>query len=105
MPHTTASQKFASIQADLLFMPTDDGYKYILVAVDIASRICDAEPLKTKEADSVKKAMEKMFKRKIIKTPLRLEIDAGTEFQGNFEKHFKKIFQIIRKQAVPPVLR
>jgi hypothetical protein len=99
MPHTTASQKFASIQADLLFMPTDDGYKYILVAVDIASRICDAEPLKTKEADSVKKAMEKMFKRKIIKTPLRLEIDAGTEFQGNFEKHFKKIFQIIRKQA------
>jgi len=97
MPHTNAPIENASHQADLLFLPNDDGYKYLLVVVDIATRKVDAEPLKTKEATEVKKAMEKIYKRKTLKTPLRLEVDSGKEFEGAFSKYFKNMLQIVKK--------
>ena len=43
-------------QADLLFLPNDEGYKYALVVVDIGSGLCDAEPLKSKKTTEVKSA-------------------------------------------------
>lgn len=97
MPHTNAPVENASQQADLLFLPNDDGYKYCLVVVDIATRKVDAEPLKTKESKEVKQAMQKIYKRKILKTPLRLEIDPGKEFEGNFSRYFKNMLHIVKK--------
>ena len=35
-------------QADILFLPHDNGFKYALTVVDVASRYKDAFPLKTK---------------------------------------------------------
>jgi hypothetical protein len=46
MPTTTASEKFATEQVDTLFLPNDNGFKYCLVVVDIATRLMDAEPMK-----------------------------------------------------------
>ena len=50
-------------QADILFLPNDNGYKYLLVVVDIGSRLTDVEPLKEKSASEVKKAFEKIYER------------------------------------------
>jgi hypothetical protein len=33
-------------QADIIFLPDDNGYKYCLVVCDVASNTTDAEPLK-----------------------------------------------------------
>jgi hypothetical protein len=97
MPHTTAPKQNAVHQADLLFLPNDDGYRYLLVVVDLATRKVDAEPLKTKDSKEVKEALQKIYKRKILKTPLRFEVDQGTEFQGVFKKFYDKIFDIVTK--------
>jgi hypothetical protein len=99
MPHTTASKIYSTEQIDSLYMPKDNGYKYILVIVDIATRLMDAEPMKDREAKTTVKALEKIFKRKIVQRPLRLEVDAGREFEGDFEKHFKRFFKIFRKEV------
>lgn len=99
MPHTFAPQKYATQQLDLLQLPDDDGYKYLLVVVDIATRLCDAEPLKTKDSNEVKKAMLKIWKRKYIKKPLRFEVDSGSEFKGEFKKYFEKILDFVVKKA------
>ena len=71
MPHTYtyAPKENASQQADLLFLPNDDGYKYLLVVVDIATRKVDAQQLKSKDSNDVKEALKKIYKRKILKTP------------------------------------
>ena len=98
-PYTTASKIYATEQTDILYLPNDNGYKYCLVIVDIATRLMDAEPLKTRDTKAVIKALEKIFKRKIVKRPLRLEVDDGSEFKGEFETHFKKFFKIFRKMA------
>ena len=98
-PHTVASKIFASEQLDTLYLPDDDGYKYLLVIVDIATRKCDAEPMKKRDAKTTINALEKIFKRKVIKPPKRLEVDSGSEFKGDFEKHFKKFFEIFRKET------
>lgn len=76
-------------QADLLYMPEDDGYKYALVVVDIGSRMTDAEPLKNHDAASTLKAFKTIYGRKILKKPETMEVDSGSEFKGAVAKWFK----------------
>ena len=97
MPHTTAPVENATHQADILFLPDDDGFKYLLVVVDIATRKTDAQPLKSKDSDAVLKAIQKIYKRKILKLPKRIEVDAGKEFKGEFMKYFEKYSKVLTK--------
>jgi len=76
-------------QADLLFLTNDNGYKYALVVVDNYTRLCDAEPLKTKTSQSVKTAFENIYKRNILKLPKRIQLDPGSEFKGAAFEFFK----------------
>jgi hypothetical protein len=91
-PHYKEVKKNVSHQADILFLPTDKfGYKYCLVITDIYSRITDAIELKYKDADSVLKGAIKIYNRGILPYPLvRIIVDDGNEFYGEFEQYFKK---------------
>lgn len=75
-----------NFQADLLFLPeTETKYKYLLVAVDIATREIDFEPLKNKEPKTILKAFFEIFKRPILNKPkATIQTDSGTEFMGQF---------------------
>lgn len=75
-------------QADLLFLPNDGGYKYALVVTDIATRISDAEPLKSKQSEYVMKAFKKIYNRDILSIPDKIDVDSGKEFQGSVRKFF-----------------
>ena len=88
MPRFQSPKTSRTAQADLLFMPNDRGYKYILVVVNNGTKALDAEPIKTKENASVIKAFQAIFKRKYVHTPQRLELDAGSEFKGKTKKWF-----------------
>ena len=68
MPHFIVEGPNISQQADLLFLPNDDGFKYSLVVTDIYNSKTDAEPLKNKSAEDVKKAFETIYKRGILKS-------------------------------------
>ena len=59
----------------------------------------DVEPMKNKEAETTKMTLEKIFKRKILKRPLRLEVDGGTEFKGEFKRFYEKLLEIKTKVA------
>jgi hypothetical protein len=78
-------------QADLLFLPHDKGFKYALVVVDDASKICDAEPIKNKNSIDVLNAFKKIYHRNILKLPqIQIEVDDGSEFKGEVAEYFKK---------------
>ena len=81
-------------QTDILYLPKDKGFLYCLVVVDIATNKTDAEPVKKLDANSVLKAIQKIYKRKILSLPHELITDQGNEFKGVFAKYFKdkKIF-------------
>ena len=89
MPHFHYEEPFFNQQADLLFLPDDRNYKYCLVVIDIATRKCDAEPLKNKTANDVKNAFIKIYKRKILKFPGIMDLDQGTEFKGVCKTYFE----------------
>jgi hypothetical protein len=89
MPHFQLGAPGMIHQADLLFMPTDKEYKYILVVVDAFSRITDAEPLKSKDTEAVVAAFKKIYSRDILKLPYRMHFDSGSEFKGLTSKWFK----------------
>lgn len=77
-------------QADLLFLPEDEGYRYALVVVDLATHLCDACPLKNKYSSDVKDAFETIYDRGIIEMPKILTMDSGTEFKGEVIKYLKE---------------
>ena len=78
-------------QADLLFLPSDRGYKYLLVVVDISSRLIDAEKLKDKNATSIVKAFKKNYDRDILEIPHNINFDAGKEFHGETKQYFENL--------------
>ena len=44
-PKVNVPQPNAVVQMDLLQLPNDQGYKYLLTAVDLHTKLIDAEPL------------------------------------------------------------
>ena len=94
-PHVDKSvEKGFTHQADLLFLPNDNGFKYALVVIDIGSRLCDAEPLTKKDGDSVQKAFQTIYRRHPLDIPHLLQSDSGTEFKN------REFIQYFRDQGV-----
>ena len=65
--------------ADLVHMPRDWGYKYMLTIIDLYTRYAWARPLKTKRAQEVKSAFEQVIKES-GRCPHKVWLDKGTEF-------------------------
>jgi len=82
-------KKSYNYQADLLYLPkTKEGYLYLLVVVDLATKNFDCEPMKNKEASTTLEAFKTMFKRKYIKKPeISVRTDNGKEFLDEFSKY------------------
>jgi ribosomal protein L21E len=88
------------IQCDILdisnMSTANSGYKYLLLAIDIFTRVAFAVKLKTKNAHFVSEAMQE-----VIKTfkPNKVEVDMGKEFtshdfQDLLKKHNIKIIYV-----------
>eukprot|EP01033_Poteriospumella_lacustris_P010245 gene10245-gene11039 len=92
MPKTQVFNKNIFHQADILYMPEDKDYKFILVVVDPYDNSVDAEPVKdilSKDND-VLKAFKKIYSRKYLDFPNILTLDKGAEFtQEPVKKYFK----------------
>lgn len=95
-------------QADILFLPHDKvnrlTYKYALTVIDVASRYKEAEPLTDKKASTVADAFRRIYKRRPIKWPNLLQVDAGREFFGDVIKLLNKNNVQIRR-GIPGVHR
>jgi hypothetical protein len=108
-PHYTQAEPNHTHQVDLLFLPHDGKYKYALTVTDIASRYKEAEPLKTKKAEEVVNAIEKIYERSPLNFPKTIMADYGHEFMGPFnslmKKHNVKIIRSLDKKKVAFVER
>ena len=77
-------------QMDVLSMKPDKGYNYLLVVVD-QSRKMDMKPMKGKSAEDVIIALKHIWSNKghkILKVPMVLESDPGTEFNNKTIKDY-----------------
>jgi integrase-like protein len=77
-------------QADLAEMPQNNGYRYILVVIDVFTKYVWATPLKRKDPESVREGFKQIFKNRRI--PCKLQTDRGKEFDNKimrpfYEKH------------------
>ena len=72
--------------ADLVEMPPDNQYKYILTVIDVFSKYAWAIALKNKQSSTVIDAFEKII-RESKRTAMKLWTDAGFDF---INKQFKK---------------
>lgn len=100
--HFFAPKPGFKAQADLLFLPNDQGYKYLLVVVDISDRKVDFEPIKSKRAGDIIQAFNTIFERQIVMQPqIYIGVDAGKEFDNIQLKGFLKSKDIYLKIAKP----
>jgi transposase InsO family protein len=98
-PHIYVYGKNQVHQMDLLQLPNDKNYQYLLVVIDIGSRKIDAHELKQKTASSVKNALIKIYERGILKKPKVIEVDAGSEFKGVFKSYVLNDLKVKLKVA------
>jgi hypothetical protein len=92
MPTTQVFNKGVYHQADILYLPEDKGYKFLLVVVDLYDSSVDAEPVKDilSKTNDVLKAFKGIYGRKYLDLPLILTLDQGAEFtQEPVKKYFK----------------
>ena len=77
-PHFQPYTKNALHQTDLLYLPKDNGFEYCLVVVDCGpEHICDAQPLREKNARAVLVGIKKIYYRHILEPPFDLTVDTG----------------------------
>lgn len=78
-------------QADLLYLPNDDGYKYCLVVVDISTKELQARPLKKRDGKTTLKAFKSIYNgdENSLSLPSILHIDGGSEFSSTLKKWIK----------------
>ena len=90
-------------QADLLFLPTDNGHPYALVVVDVGSRMCDAVPLMSKLSSEVVRGFKTIYQsHKILKPPTSvIGVDSGSEFKGDAKKYFSNVLKVKVQVAKP----
>lgn len=70
-------------QADVLYMPNDKGYRYLLVVADIGTREVDAEPLTTRDSKHIIQGFEKIYRRSVLNKPRAvMHTDPGSEFKN-----------------------
>ena len=92
---TVAHYPYDLCMADLAFYTgpgmahANNGNKYILVFIDVFTKMCYVEPMKNKEALTTLIAFEKILRR-LPYTPNHVITDVGTEFY-NF--HVQKLFE------------
>lgn len=103
MPHIQIFKPNYEHQADLLYMPHDKGYKYILVVADSHNKKVDAEPIKSKvQGDNeILNAFIKIYSRNILKFPIIIKMDNGTEFKSTNLKNYFDNNEITVKYGVP----
>jgi hypothetical protein len=93
------------LQADLADMQSladhNDGNRYILVGMDVLSKMLFAKPIKTKRADDVVEAMRLLIED-VPQIPGRIYTDLGTEFKNRQLKEFLKNEDIIKLEASSP---
>ena len=69
----------------------NNGYKYILVFVDVFSRFAQFVPLKRKDANTVHDALKKILNSGYFNNFKKLNTDEGREFDNEKSKKKKKI--------------
>jgi transposase InsO family protein len=89
-------------QMDILELPNDTspeavkqfgwhGAKYLLVVVDLFTRHVAAQPMADKSSRSVRLALEKIYRAGPLKAPNKLEVDSGSEFEGELSSAFRRM--------------
>ena len=99
----TSKHEDFNFMLDLLILPkTKDGYRYLLVAIDLTTDEFDIEPLKTKTPTETLMAFKTITKRKYLNIPKRsIQTDGGKEFLGDFHKYLynKSIYHSVAKKG------
>jgi transposase InsO family protein len=85
-------------QADLMVMPFDNNYKYLLTIIDVATGKADAQPIVSKSSGTIKRAFDVIFGRGIIQ-PKMLYLDRGSEFWNEEVQQYMKSKDIIMRDT------
>ena len=100
---TKASGLHTDWQADLMdvrnWAKENRHLNYILVCIDVLSRMVYVKPVKQKSSNYMIKAFEEIFKKAGV-VPWRLFTDNGTEFISKAMQNFYKDHEIIKSQAM-----
>ena len=83
----------ADLASFISYADENDGYKYLLIVIDIFSRYAWVQPLKDKGSNEVINAFDKILQEG--RKPKRLRTDAGREFSNNSFQEYLETKNIV----------
>jgi len=82
-------------------MPVDEkdgnGYRYILVVVDVGTSLIAARPLAKKRTEIVAAALKDIYEKSELKWPVVLQVDSGSEFKSDVSTLMKEHGSKVRR--------
>ena len=91
------------LQCDIIYMPKDQGFKYLLTCIETKSKTGDIEPLKNKSGEELKRAFTAIWNRdpKVINPNIKeIYTDKGKEFENKVIQEFFKSHGLIIKYSI-----
>ena len=102
---TVPADFMSDVQVDLAIFieiaPQNDNFKYMLVGVDVLSRLVFAAPAKSKESNHMIAAFKRLF-RQMKYPPRRIFSDKGLEFLARPVKEYLQKLYIVKLDAENP---
>lgn len=76
MPHYDVRYPNQEQQLDVLYLPNDNGFKYLLTLIDCHNGLCDARALAKLEMDHILQALDDIYDTSMyLSYPTQLDVD------------------------------
>ena len=88
-PKTPIQKINTTQQCDILYLPDDNGYKFLFVLIDY-NRFVAVRPLKTITAKDIIRCFKYIYRNTVLNYPFIIQMDNGKEFNNKFIKAYFK---------------
>jgi len=77
-------------QADVMYLPSDYGFRYVLNVIDVATRFKASHPLKNITGSAVMNGFRYIYDNTLLDVPKKLMLDGGKEYNESVRELFEK---------------
>ena len=89
-PHFNVDIPNDTHQADVMYLPSDYGFRYVLNVIDVATRFKASHPLKNITGSAVMNGFRYIYDNTLLDIPKKLMLDGGKEYNESVRELFEK---------------
>jgi transposase InsO family protein len=99
-PHLNINSPHILNEIDILYLPSDKGFKYLLTCIDVYNSLCNAQPLKNNGMNNILKKLDDIYEKSdYLSYPNCIQAD--NQFNNKYFKKWCKDREINTRFSAP----